>query len=89
MQLDFTNVMSILQLISGMKHPTHQAYVEQYVKAFYLPKDSLEDWIKEQKGYSTKHFIGLIMCTCNHDKRMRQKLLALVDGNGNSAASIT
>jgi hypothetical protein len=81
MQLDFTHFLSILTLLSHMKHPTHQTYVEQYVKAFYLPKDLLEQWIVEQKGYSAKHKVGLVQVTCSNDKKLRQKLLALVENN--------
>lgn len=81
MQLDFTHFLSIMSLLSGMKHPIHQQYVEQYVKAFYLPKELLEEWLIEQKGYSTKHKIGLIQCTCSNDKKLRLKLMALVENN--------
>lgn len=77
MQLDFTHFMSNLEVLSGIKHPTHQQFVDQYVKAFYLGC-SLEDFITSQKCYSAKHLIGLINCACN-DKKLRQKLLTLVD----------
>lgn len=82
MQLDFTHFLSILELISGFKHSVHQSYVESYVKSFYLPKDLLEEWIKEnieKTHYSTKHLIGLVMCTCSNDKKTRQKLLSLIE----------
>uniref|UniRef100_A0A6B2ECI9 Coiled-coil domain-containing protein 132 n=1 Tax=Phlebotomus kandelakii TaxID=1109342 RepID=A0A6B2ECI9_9DIPT len=81
MQLDFTHFISLLELISGLKHSTHQAYVDAYVKAYYLPKDLLEEWIREQKDsteYSEKQLIGLVMCTCNNDKKTRQRLLGII-----------
>lgn len=91
MQLDFTHLMSILELISKFKFAQHQSYVEIYVKAFYFPKDLLEKWIQEQADknmYSLKHLVGLIMCTCSNDKKTRQKLLAIVQDNSSADNSI-
>lgn len=84
-KLDYTHCISVLDLLSGTKHPVHQQYVEQYVKAYYLPKDLLEVWITEQKNlgnYSIKHLIGLIHCSCSNDKKLRQRLLAMVENHG-------
>lgn len=90
MQLDFTHFMSILELNSGFKFPIHHNYVDAYIKAYYMPKDLLEEWIIEQKAknnYSVKQFGTLITCTCVNDKKSRQKLMAIVgqqpslDGN--------
>lgn len=84
MQLDFAHFMSILELISAHKHPVHQQYVDGYIKAYYMPKDLLEQWIKEQKAkrnYSNKQLTTLIQCTCLNDKRSRQKLLQIIEQN--------
>ncbi|GAB0094360.1 Syndetin [Sergentomyia squamirostris] len=81
MQLDFTHFISLLELIAGLKFTVHQGYVDAYVKAYYLPKDLLEEWIREQKEsteYSEKQLVGLVMCTCNNDKKTRQKLLGII-----------
>lgn len=91
MQLDFTHLMSILELISKHKFNQHKLYVEVYVKAFYFPKDLLEKWIKEQTDknvYSNKHLVGLIMCTCSNDKKMRQQLLAIVQDTTSADISL-
>lgn len=82
MQLDFAHFLSMLELISGLKYPIHHAYVDGYIKAYYMPKDLLESWIIEEKQknmYSTKQFTALIVCTCVNDKKSRQKLLALLE----------
>lgn len=82
MQLDFTHFMSILELLSGFKFPHHHRYVDNYIKAYYMPKESLESWIVEEKikrTYSAKQFATLIACTCINDKRTRQKLMAILD----------
>ncbi|XP_065083853.1 syndetin [Ochlerotatus camptorhynchus] len=84
MQLDFIHFISILEIISADKYPEHRAYVEQYIKAYYLPKDLLEEWLTEAfgRGYSVKHLTGLVQCACSSDKKIRQKLLALVESTG-------
>lgn len=82
MQLDFTHFLSVLELLSGMKHPIHQQYVDQYLKAFYLGS-SLEEFITTQKNYSAKHLTGLINCACN-DKKLRQTLLSLIENTNDS-----
>lgn len=81
MQLDFTHFMSLLELISGLKFPEHRGYTEHYVKAYYLPKDLLEEFVKTNSQFSTKHLTGLIMCACSNDKKTRQKLLQLINEN--------
>lgn len=86
MQLDFAHFMSILELLSGLKFPHHHRYVDGYIKTYYLPKDLLETWIYEEKAkriYSTKQLAALITCTCSNDKKMRQKLMAMLEQDGN------
>ncbi|XP_055585707.1 syndetin [Uranotaenia lowii] len=89
MQLDFTHFISILEMISGGRYPEHRGYVEQYIKAFYLPRDLLEQWLPEGfnvHGYSVKHLTGLVQCACSSDKKLRQRLLAMLE-NGSIIAS--
>ncbi|XP_058835853.1 syndetin [Topomyia yanbarensis] len=88
MQLDFIHFISILEIISGGKYPEHRAYVEQYIKAYYRPKDVLEQWLIEghSRGYSTKHLTALVQCACTTDKKLRQRLLALVESGGASGS---
>ena len=83
MQLDFTNFMSILELISNQKYIEYRSYVDLFIKAYYFPSDQLEEWIVEQKNleipqYSNKQLVNLIQCICVSDKRTRQKLLNLL-----------
>lgn len=79
MQLDFTHFLSVLEMLSGMKHPVHQQYVDQYIKAFYMGS-GLEEFIVSQKNYSARHMTALINCACS-DKKLRQKLLNLVENS--------
>lgn len=52
MQLDFTQFLSKFEKISSMRPIPHKEYVENYVKAYYLPESELEKWIKEHKVFS-------------------------------------
>lgn len=82
MQLDFTHCMSILELLSTFKYPHHHRYVDSYVKAYFMEKESLEAWIIEERNknnYSTKQFTALITHTCVNDRKSRQKLMALLN----------
>lgn len=85
MQLDYTQLISKMEKISGIKPAPFQEYVEKYVKAYYLPKASLGEFITEHKEYSNKHLSALVYCTCD-SKKEKQELLALIDGRENNTA---
>jgi len=46
MQLDFTQFLSKFEKISSLRPVPHKDYVENYVKAYYLPENELEKWIR-------------------------------------------
>ncbi|XP_057652521.1 syndetin [Diorhabda carinulata] len=79
MQLDFTQFLTKFEKISSLKPVPHKEYVENYVKAYYLPDLELETWIKEHKEYSSKHLFGLVSCACQNNKKTRQKLLQVIE----------
>ncbi|KAF7285885.1 hypothetical protein GWI33_009363 [Rhynchophorus ferrugineus] len=79
MQLDFTQFLSKFEKISSLRPVPHKEYVENYVKAFYLPDSELEKWIREHKEYSSKHLYGLVSCACQNNKKSRQKLLQIIE----------
>lgn len=79
MQLDFAQLKSKFEAITSLRPMPYAEFVELYIKAFYIHKDSLEEWIKEHKEYSPKHLIGLISLTCQNDKKKRQYLIALIE----------
>lgn len=47
MQLDFTQLMSKLEVLSAIKPIPKREYVENYVKAFYYQETSLQTWIQQ------------------------------------------
>ncbi|KAI4455051.1 hypothetical protein MML48_9g00009011 [Holotrichia oblita] len=79
MQLDFTQFLSKFEKISSLRPVPHKEYVENYVKAYYLPENELEKWIKEHSEYSSKHLFGLVSCVCQNNKKSKQRLLQVVD----------
>lgn len=49
MQLDFQQLIANLeQLVDFMPIP-HKAFVENYIKAYYLPESSMESWILQHR----------------------------------------
>ncbi|XP_066144425.1 syndetin isoform X1 [Euwallacea fornicatus] len=79
MQLDFTQFLMKFEKISSLKPVPHKEYVENYVKAFYLPEIELEKWIKDHKEYSSKHLFGLVSCACQSNKKTRQRMLQIIE----------
>ncbi|CAG9789845.1 unnamed protein product [Diatraea saccharalis] len=79
MQLDYRQLFVKLEKISGLKPIPYQDYVDRYVKAYYLPRKGLEDFIREKTEYSNKHLLALIACACEN-KRDRQALTAIIEG---------
>lgn len=52
MQLDFTQLKSKFEKITSLRPMSHREYVELYIKAYYLPENSFEEWIKEHKVFT-------------------------------------
>lgn len=78
MQLDYTQLLLKLEKISGLKPVPHQDYVDRYVKAYYLPRKGLEEFVVEHPEYSTKHLVALVSCACEN-KKDRQAMISLIE----------
>lgn len=79
MQLDYRQLFVKMEKISGLKPVPYQDYVDRYVKAYYLPRKGLEDFVRERTEYSNKHLLALVASACEN-KRDRQALTAIVEG---------
>ncbi|XP_043272712.1 syndetin isoform X2 [Venturia canescens] len=79
MQLDFTQLKSKFEKIASLRPMPHSEYVELYIKAYYIPENTLEEWVKEHKEYSMKHLVGLVSCACQNNKKTRQRLIGLIE----------
>lgn len=78
MQLDYRQLFVKLEKISSLKPAPYQDYVDRYVKAYYLPRKELEEFVVERTEYSNKHLLALITCACEN-KKDRQALIGLVE----------
>ncbi|XP_069681255.1 syndetin isoform X2 [Periplaneta americana] len=79
MQLDFTQFLSKLEKLTSIRPIPGKDYVEQYVKAYYLPEAALEAWVKEHNEYSCKQLLALVSCACQNNKKTRQRLTAIIE----------
>ncbi|XP_044741720.1 syndetin [Chrysoperla carnea] len=79
MQLDFTQFMSTFEKTTKIRSMPHRDYVEWYIKAYYLPENSIEQFIREHTEYSAKHMYGLIACINHISKKTRQKLCGIIE----------
>ncbi|XP_034238333.1 syndetin isoform X2 [Thrips palmi] len=79
MQLDFTQFISKLEKLTTLRPIPHKEYVELYVKAYYIPEEQLEKWIREHTQYSSKHLQTLIQCACQNNKKTRQRLSGVIE----------
>lgn len=57
MQLDFTQLKSKFEALTSLRPMPHREYVELYIKAYYLPENSLEEWIREHKVFKYIYFL--------------------------------
>ncbi len=79
MQLDFQQLLVKLDKIcefSRNKVPIpDKDFVELYIKAFYLPENKLENWLKEHNEYSPKQVISLINVMAHLTRKTRSFLI--------------
>ncbi|XP_061725447.1 syndetin [Cydia pomonella] len=78
MQLDYRQLFVKIEKNSGLKPVPYQEYVDRYVKAYYLPRNELEEFVRERLEYSNKHLLALVSCACEN-KRDRQELTAVIE----------
>ncbi|VDK76141.1 unnamed protein product [Onchocerca ochengi] len=75
MQLDFQQLIAKLeQLVDFMPIP-HKAYVESYIKAYYLPESSMESWILQHREYTTNQIITLLNVATHISKKARTRII--------------
>lgn len=79
MQLDFAQFLLKFEKMSGVRPVPHRSYVENYVNAFYLPKDDLEKWIRDGSEYSIKHLVSLVRCAYRVDSKSKVELVKAIE----------
>lgn len=79
--LDVTTLHAALRtLLPDQPLPT--AYVDNYLKAFYLPHEHILDWAKEHPEYAVRHVSGLVAVSgagASLKKKEHQELLASIE----------
>ncbi|CAD6190376.1 unnamed protein product [Caenorhabditis auriculariae] len=79
MQLDFQNILIKLEPISGMRPVPHAAFVDSYIKAYYLPESGLEQWIASHSEYSPKQLVSLLGAAAHVSKKARVRILSALN----------
>ncbi|KAK6015831.1 hypothetical protein OSTOST_18696 [Ostertagia ostertagi] len=75
MQLDFQHLLLKLEPICGLRPVPHTAFVEGYIKAFYLPENGLEEWISKHTEYTAKQMISLLSVATHVSKKARTRII--------------
>lgn len=81
MQLDFQSFLIKLEQLCDLKPVPDRDYVENYIKAFYLPDNSIEKWIKDHQEYTNKHTQSLISVMTHLSRKTRFNLNNLFEIN--------
>ncbi|KJH47327.1 hypothetical protein DICVIV_06576, partial [Dictyocaulus viviparus] len=71
MQLDFQHLQIKLEPICNLHPLPHCAFVEGYIKAFYLPENGLEEWVSKHVEYSPKQVISLLSVATHVSKKAK------------------
>ncbi|CAG7821256.1 unnamed protein product [Allacma fusca] len=81
MQLDFTQFLSKLEKISpvSLKGLPDREYVDNYVKAYYLPESIMEEFIQSHSEYNAQQLKTLVNCALQGNKRSKQRLLSIIE----------
>ncbi|EGT34777.1 hypothetical protein CAEBREN_16532 [Caenorhabditis brenneri] len=75
MQLDFQNILMKLERLCGIKPVPHANFVDGYIKAYYLPENGLEQWIRSHSEYSSKQLSSLLGAAAHVSKKARLRIL--------------
>lgn len=75
MQLDFQNILLKLEPLCRTKPVPHASFVDGYIKAYYLPENGLEQWIKTHSEYSSKQLSSLLGAAAHVSKKARLRIL--------------
>ncbi|CAJ0600446.1 unnamed protein product [Cylicocyclus nassatus] len=75
MQLDFQHLLLKLEPLCNLHPVPHTAFVDGYIKAFYLPENGLEEWITKHSEYTAKQMISLLGVATHVSKKARTRII--------------
>ncbi|MFH4983574.1 hypothetical protein AB6A40_010283, partial [Gnathostoma spinigerum] len=79
MQLDLTQLVAKIEEKVGLKPVPHTAFVENYIKAYYLPESSLEQWIQQHGEYTANQIITLLNVATHVSRKARARIISALD----------
>ncbi|XP_065583263.1 syndetin-like isoform X2 [Artemia franciscana] len=69
MQLDFRHFTMKMETLTSVRPLPGSTLVETYIKAFYIPESTIEEWTKEHTEYSEKQLQSLVQVVSQSNKR--------------------
>ncbi|TKR68429.1 hypothetical protein L596_024418 [Steinernema carpocapsae] len=79
MQLDLQQLVMKMETMVDLRPIPYRAYVENYIKAYYLPESSLEQWIAQHKEYTGSQMIALLNVATHVSKKARMRIISALD----------
>uniref|UniRef100_A0A158R3U5 Vps54_N domain-containing protein n=1 Tax=Syphacia muris TaxID=451379 RepID=A0A158R3U5_9BILA len=78
MQLDLQQLIMKIEQLTHLQSIPHKDYVENYVKAYYLSENSLEQWILQHSEYSVHQMVSLLNVASHVSKKARTRIISLL-----------
>jgi hypothetical protein len=75
MLLDFELLTTQLETITNLKPIPHRKFLENYIKAFFLPYQDLDKWIVDHAEYSLSQTSALLNFGSSPKKRLLSSIL--------------
>ncbi|CAF2549790.1 unnamed protein product [Rotaria sp. Silwood2] len=89
MQLDFQQLLRRLErIIEDLKPLPHKEFVENYIKAYYLPEQSIDQWIRDNTMYTIKQRKALVTMMSHLSKKKRAQLAQYLDEQDRSRTPV-
>ncbi|CAF0810355.1 unnamed protein product [Adineta ricciae] len=90
MQLDFQQLLRRLErIIEDIKPLPHKEFVENYIKAYYLPEHLIDQWIIENTMYTAKQRMALVSMMSHLSRRKRAQLGQYLDEQDRARISVS
>lgn len=83
MQLDFQQFIMQLEQLTSLRLVAGKRLVDNYIKAFYVPESSLDEWVTEHKEYARRHIMSLLECM-HIGRKTRGRIVAILDEDSRS-----
>ncbi|CAF4059434.1 unnamed protein product [Rotaria magnacalcarata] len=89
MQLDFQQLLRRLErIIADLKPLPHKEFVENYIKAYYLPEQSIDQWVRDNTMYTIKQRMTLVTMMSHLSRKKRAQLTQYLDEQDRSRTPV-